>query len=147
MIAQGVFRQLFSVSRRGLRNYFPLRAGVRGNIFSFAHTERLLLWQVHRRLTYSQDETQPWLTLKGPPFSASKSGHRSLRTVRTVLACSHGQRHGQCNTARPKASRDAGRVLCTLYMCVGRTVYDAYYSSQRSRSDSPSPQRQAAAAE
>ncbi len=38
-------------------------------------------------LTYSQDETQPWLTLKGPPFSASKSGHCSLiRTVRTALA-------------------------------------------------------------
>jgi hypothetical protein len=37
-------------------------------------------------LTYDRNETQPWLTLTGPPFSASKSGHRSFRTARTVLA-------------------------------------------------------------
>ncbi len=57
-----------------------------GKYFSFAHTESLLLRQVHRRLTHSKNETQLWLTLKGPPFSASKWGHRSLRTARTVLA-------------------------------------------------------------
>ncbi len=28
-----------------------------------------------------------------------------------------------------KASRDAGRVLTTPYMCVSHTVYDAYYKS------------------
>jgi hypothetical protein len=46
-------------------------------------------------LTYSQDETQPCLTLTGPQFSASKSGHRSFRKARTVLAATASERSNQ----------------------------------------------------
>jgi hypothetical protein len=56
------FKAIISPFRAGvwgsiMGEYNPLHAGVSENHFSFAHNERLLLWQVYRRLTYSQDET------------------------------------------------------------------------------------------